>query len=107
MYVHVPAEHEPNPEYTVRVLAFAHVFAGGVVHETPAHGSLLHSPSPQPAGQAIELEVYTQLPLDSQVPFGEYTVSVLEVAHTLAGGERQLTHLGPRFRPERNASGEV
>jgi hypothetical protein len=78
-------------EYVVRVFASAQLLAGGVVQVTPAHGSALHFPLLQPNAQSTDEGAYWQLPVESHVPCGEYAVRRFEVAHTLAGGEAQVT----------------
>jgi hypothetical protein len=68
-YVHVPPEHEPTESYTERCVALAHVFWGGVTHETPMHGSPVHTPLSHPDGHGVGVERYEHCP-SLQTPSG-------------------------------------
>lgn len=56
-YEHAPPPQLPGALYVRRVVEFAQSAPGGVVHETPAHGSGLQAPFAQPNGHVLSLVV--------------------------------------------------
>lgn len=52
----------PDALYTVRYSELAHVFAGGVLHVLPRHGSPVHAPAAQPNEHGITDAAYVHFP---------------------------------------------
>lgn len=90
----MPAAQLPGFAYTRRVVAFAQVFAGGMLHVTPAHGSGLHAPPEQPNWHVVSVGAYEQAPPE-QVPVEAYVRRVVELRHDAAGGVLQTVSVKP------------
>lgn len=82
----MPAEQVPLAAYVRRVVVFAHVGPGGVVHVTPWHGSPLHALPVQPNWHVESANVYVHVPPEHE-PAALYVRSVVAEMHALAGGE--------------------
>jgi hypothetical protein len=48
-----------------RLKASSHALAGGELHDTPEHGSPLHTPLVQPNEQGVSVGAYEQVPAPS------------------------------------------
>ena len=72
-----------------RVVEFAHVAAGGVLHMTPWHGSPWHTPPEQPFAHVVVCGAYEQVP-PLQVPGTTKPLRTLPV-QVAAGGVLHVT----------------